>query len=108
LTAQPLAIGELHPLQIGFASEHCVFPLKITSLNHTPSEVQVYVLSPEPLVEQGLFEKDLVGNYQWRTNWQSRQMEIYQQRRLREANLPDPRERVPTNLPDMLDLTEHN
>ena len=51
-TSKELASGELNPLQISFASEHCVFPLKISSLNHTPSEVQVYVLSAEPRVER--------------------------------------------------------
>jgi hypothetical protein len=45
-----------------------VFPLKISSLNHTPSEVQLYVLSPEPLAETQLFEKSLSANYRWRTN----------------------------------------
>lgn len=54
-----LARGELHPLHITFDSTRCVFPLKISSLNHTPSEVQVYVLSREPLVEKALFEKQL-------------------------------------------------
>ena len=67
-TAKQLAGGELNPLQVSFASERCVFPLKISSLNHTPSEVQVYVLSPEPLIEKKLFEKNLSANYQWRTN----------------------------------------
>jgi hypothetical protein len=74
-TSEKLASGELHPLQINFASERCVFPLKISSLNHTPSEVQVYVLSPEPLVEKKSFEMDLAGNYVWRTNMQARRVE---------------------------------
>ena len=74
-TSEKLASGELHPLQISFNSEHCVFPLKISSLNNTPSEVQVYVLSPEPLVERKLFEKEMSGNYQWRTNQLARQAE---------------------------------
>jgi len=55
--AEKLSEGELQPLQLGFASDQCVFPLKISSVNGTPSEVQVYVLSPEPLVERTLFEK---------------------------------------------------
>jgi HEAT repeat protein len=55
--AEKLGEGELQPLQISFASEQCVFPLKISSVNGTPSEVQVYVLSPEPLVERRMFEK---------------------------------------------------
>jgi len=54
-----LASGELNPLQISFASECCVFPLKISSINGRPSEVQVYVLSPEPLLERVMLEKQL-------------------------------------------------
>ncbi|HTB82036.1 MAG TPA: DUF2330 domain-containing protein [Candidatus Sulfotelmatobacter sp.] len=54
-----LAAGELNPLQISFASDRCVFPLKISSVNGRPSEVQVYVLSPEPLLEQAMLEQKL-------------------------------------------------
>ena len=58
-TGLKLASGELNPLQISFASDHCVFPLKISSVNGQPSEVQVYVLSPEPLLETTMLEKKL-------------------------------------------------
>jgi HEAT repeat protein len=58
-TASKLASGELNPLQISFASERCVFPLKISSINGKPSEIQVYVLSPEPLLERAMLEKQL-------------------------------------------------
>jgi hypothetical protein len=54
-----LAGGELNPLQISFTSDRCVFPLKISSVNDKPSEVQVYVLSPEPLLEKGMLGKKL-------------------------------------------------
>lgn len=54
-----LSKGELNPLQITFASDRCVFPLKISSANGKPSEVQVYVLSIEPLLEAGMLEKKL-------------------------------------------------
>ena len=54
---EKLAEGELQPLQVSFDTERCVFPLKISSVNGTPSEVQVYVLSPQPLVERRMFEK---------------------------------------------------
>ena len=59
-----LASGELHPLQISFASDHCVYPLKISSVNGTPSEIQVYVLSPEPLLEKAMLEKKLPQIYE--------------------------------------------
>ena len=58
-SALKLPAGELNPLQISFASEHCVYPLKISSANGTPSEIQVYVLSPEPLLEKTMLEKKL-------------------------------------------------
>ena len=58
-TLQKLAGGELNPLQISFATDRCVFPLKISSVNGVPSEVQVYVLSPEPLLEKTMLEKKL-------------------------------------------------
>ena len=57
-TEAKLANGELNPLHLTFASDQCIFPLKISSVNGTPSEVQVYVLSAEPRVERGMFEKD--------------------------------------------------
>ena len=58
-SALKLPAGELNPLQISFASGHCVYPLKISSANGTPSEIQVYVLSPEPLLEKTMLEKKL-------------------------------------------------
>jgi HEAT repeat protein len=62
-TSGKLASGELNPLQISFASDRCVFPLKISSVNGRPSEIQVYVLSPKPLLERGMLEKQLPGIY---------------------------------------------
>src|SRR5579859_8199098 len=60
---EKLASGELHPLQMSFASDRCVFPLGISSINGRPSEVQVQVLSGEPLIEKGMFEKKLPEAY---------------------------------------------
>ena len=54
-----LAAGELHPLVISFRTKQCIFPLKISSANGTPSEVQVYVLSSEPLAEKSMFVRRL-------------------------------------------------
>jgi hypothetical protein len=62
-SARKLPAGELNPLQISFASKHCVYPLKISSANGTPSEIQVYVLSPEPLLERTMLAKKLPGIY---------------------------------------------
>lgn len=58
-----LASGELNPLQISFASDRCMFPLKISSVNGKPSEVQVYVLSPEPLLEREMLKNRLPSLY---------------------------------------------
>ena len=62
-TSRKLASGELNPLQISFASDRCVFPLKISAINSQASEVQVYVLSPEPLLERTMLEKQLLLVY---------------------------------------------
>lgn len=59
ITGSKLASGELNPLQISFDSDRCVFPLKISSINGRASEVQVYVLSPQPLLEKTMLEKKL-------------------------------------------------
>ncbi len=56
-TRQKLTQGELHPLHLRFEAPQCVFPLKISSFNGRPSEVQIYVLSTERLLEKRLWEK---------------------------------------------------
>ena len=50
-----LASGELHPLLISFDTPKCVFPLRITAVGGKPSEVSLYVLSPQPLLEKSTF-----------------------------------------------------
>ena len=50
-----LAQGELHPLQISFDTPRCIFPLKISAVNGHPSEISLYVLSQEPLLEKSVF-----------------------------------------------------
>jgi HEAT repeat protein len=101
-TAKQLASGELHPLQISFASERCVFPLKISSLNNKPTEVQVYVLSPEPLVERRLFEKVLFEHSQWRTNTLTKRAEYAARFPDRGISFPGRSRRInlPTNFPE--------
>ena len=53
---QKLASGELHPLLISFDTEKCIYPLKISSINGRSSEVQIYTLSAETLMEPRLFD----------------------------------------------------
>ncbi len=64
--AEKLSNGELHPLHLSFATDKCVFPLRISSINGRASEVQVYVLSSEPLAEKGMFRQKLIAQHQWR------------------------------------------
>jgi hypothetical protein len=45
-----LSSGELHPLLISFDTPTCVFPLKISAVGGKPSEVSLYLLSNEPLL----------------------------------------------------------
>ena len=52
-----LAGGELHPLLISFDTPKCIFPLKISAVSGKPSEVSIYVLSAEPLLNKFIFDK---------------------------------------------------
>ena len=82
-SALKLPAGELNPLQISFASEHCIYPLKISSANGTPSEIQVYILSSEPLLEKTMLEKklpDIYSNNLARAKRSAEQMEQMQMR----------------------------
>jgi HEAT repeat protein len=54
-----LAQGELHPLQISFDTPRCIFPLKISAVNGHPSEISIYVLSHEPLLEKSIFTQEV-------------------------------------------------
>jgi HEAT repeat protein len=54
-----LSSGELHPLLISFDTPRCVFPLKISAVGNKPSEVSLYVLSAEPLLDRFIFDHAL-------------------------------------------------
>lgn len=60
-TKAKLANGELQPLQISFDTDKCIFPLKISSVNGLPSEVQIYLLSAKPLIEKSMYEKGIAA-----------------------------------------------
>jgi HEAT repeat protein len=64
-----LASGELHPLLISFDSPQCMFPLKISSIGGKPSEISIYVLSKEPLLNKFLFEESLKGLEKQYAEW---------------------------------------
>ena len=47
-----LSTGELHPLRISFDTARCIFPLKISAVANKSSEISLYVLSKEPLLNR--------------------------------------------------------
>jgi Uncharacterized protein conserved in bacteria (DUF2330) len=93
-----LASGELNPLQISFASDRCVFPLKISSINGKPSEVQVYVLSTEPLLEKTMLEKQLPEIYSNDMVRAQKRQQSFERLRLMERN--SQRHFMGANVPD--------
>ena len=52
-----LASGELHPLLISFDAPKCIYPLRISAVSGKPSEVALYVLSAEPLLDEFILDK---------------------------------------------------
>jgi HEAT repeat protein len=74
-TRKKLAKGELHPLVISFPSETCVFPLAISAVNGKPSEVSLYVLSSEPLMNRMIFDKKFAAYNQKRSEWLEKEAE---------------------------------
>lgn len=87
-----LASGELHPLLISFDTPRCIFPLKISSVAGKPSEVSVYVLSAEPILEPFILgkaiEKFRRQNVEWEGNRERRDANALQcMRNARSLNL---------------------
>ena len=52
-----LGSGELHPLLISFDTTRCIYPLRISALAGKSSEVSLYVLSAQPLLNEFIFDK---------------------------------------------------
>ena len=65
-----LSSGELHPLLISFDTPHCIFPLKISAVASKPSEVSLYVLSKQPLLNPALFEEACKTLTQLYADWE--------------------------------------
>ncbi len=65
-----LSSGELHPLLISFDTPKCVYPLRISAIGGKPSEVSLYVLSTEPLLNQFVFDKRRVKVHQRALEWE--------------------------------------
>ncbi|PYK96110.1 MAG: hypothetical protein DME19_20795, partial [Verrucomicrobia bacterium] len=70
-----LSSGELHPLLISFDTPKCVFPLRISAVNGKPSEVSLYVLSTEPLLNRFILNKRLELLTQRRAEWERKKSE---------------------------------
>ncbi len=67
---QQLSKGELHPILISFDAEHCVFPLKISAVGGKPSEISLYVLSTEPLINHAIFDTEWAKLSEERAKWE--------------------------------------
>ena len=70
-----LSSGELHPLLISFGTPKCIYPLRISAVSGKPSEVSLYVLSAEPLLDRFIFGTDLEKLPQWRAEWKKDRLE---------------------------------
>lgn len=82
-----LASGELHPLIISFDTPKCIFPLKISAVGGTSSEVSVYVLSAEPLLNKFIFNKGCEKLEQGYAEWKSQQLQRTNSRETSMQNL---------------------
>ncbi|MHC4641087.1 MAG: DUF2330 domain-containing protein [Planctomycetota bacterium] len=65
ITREKLAKGNLHPLEMTFSTDKCVYPLRLTSLTAGPVEVLLYIEGPshyEPVTLGGSkWEIDVYG-----------------------------------------------
>ncbi len=66
-----LSSGELHPLLISFDTPKCIFPLRISAVGGKPSEVSIYVLSAEPLMDSFIFDKACEKVDRRRVEWEN-------------------------------------
>ena len=65
-----LSGGELHPLLISFSTPKCIFPLRISAVGGKPSEVSLYVLAAEAVLNRFIFDKNRQTLDQGRTEWE--------------------------------------
>jgi hypothetical protein len=63
-TQKQLSSGELHPLLISFDSPQCIYPLRISAAGGKLSEVSLYVLSAEALLDKFIFDKSVENLHQ--------------------------------------------
>jgi HEAT repeat protein len=82
-----LASGELHPLLISFDTPNCIYPLRISAVSGKPSEVSLYVLSAEPLLDKFIFDKARQKLDGLRAKWEQARPERIRNREQCEQNL---------------------
>ncbi len=70
-----LSTGELHPLLISFDTAKPVFPLKISAVGGKTSEVSLYVIAKQPLLEKSLFAKAAINIQRDYTDWEQKSAE---------------------------------
>jgi HEAT repeat protein len=75
-----LSGGELHPLLITFDTPKPLFPLKISAIGGKPSEVSLYLIAKEPLLEQFIFGKAIENLEQQYRQWEQEKPQRQKQR----------------------------
>ncbi len=65
-----LSSGELHPLLITFDTPKAVFPLKISAVGGKPSEVSLYIIAAEPLLNGFIFGKSVEELSRQHAQWE--------------------------------------
>jgi hypothetical protein len=82
-----LSSGELHPLRISFDSPNCIYPLKISAVSGKPSEISLYVLSAEALLDKFILQKELEEPQQREVEWKrtAKEQEARSRRSLQET-----------------------
>jgi HEAT repeat protein len=82
-----LSSGELHPLLISFDTPECIFPLRISGVGGKPSEVSLYVISTEPLLNPFIFGKASAKLEVSYANWEAQKPQNAKARQASTQNL---------------------
>jgi HEAT repeat protein len=82
-----LTSGELHPLLISFDVPKCIYPLSISAVSGKPSEVSLYILSNEALLDKYIFDKAGEKLDQRMAEWEQGKPERAKARQVCERNV---------------------
>ncbi len=96
-----LTSGELHPLLISFDTAQCVFPLRISAVGGKPSEVSLYVLSTEPMLNRLLLDEALQKRIAEQTTgkWNTEEREAARRNAMRNSRLLTLNMQMPALMP---------